>query len=401
MTSNKYPAHQVSPHVYWVGAIDWNLRDFHGYATPRGTTYNAYLVMADTVTLIDTVKAPFRDEMLARIASVVDPQKIRCLVSNHAEMDHSGCLPWLIEHIRPEQVVASAMGVKALQDHFHWTHEITAVKDGETLSLGNLTLRFMETRMLHWPDSMFSYVEEERLLFAQDGFGMHVASNERFADEIDPAILEYEAAKYFANILMPFAPRIAKVLEKVQAAGLAFDVIAPDHGPIWRHDTQWIRDKYSTWISRRALNKAVIVFDSMWQSTEAMAAEIANGLNAGGVETKLMPLSTCHRSDIATEILDAGALLVGSPTLNDQMFPTVADVLSYLKGLKPQHLLGAAFGSYGWSGAGIDEVAAALQAMKVTTVADSLKIKYVPGVQDLEQCRQWGRAIAGQMTTRQ
>jgi len=220
MEKGSFEAVRVSERVWWVGAIDWNLRDFHGYATPRGSTYNAYLVLGDTVALIDTVKAPFRDEMLARIASVLDPKKIRLIVSNHTEMDHTGCLGDVIDMVKPERVVASEMGAKALPEHYHWSHAVTPVKDGESLSLGNLTLRFMETRMLHWPDSMVTHLAEEHVLFSQDAFAMHLASNERFTDEVPSDVIEYETAKYFANILMPFSARIPKVVEKVRQQGL-------------------------------------------------------------------------------------------------------------------------------------------------------------------------------------
>ncbi|MCX5758168.1 MAG: FprA family A-type flavoprotein [Candidatus Hydrogenedentes bacterium] len=199
---------RITDDVYWVGAIDRDLRDFHGYATERGTTYNAYLVLADKVTLIDTVREPFFEEMLARIASVIDPARIDYIVSNHSELDHTGCLPQTIELVRPEKVFASSHGVKTLQAHFHRDLGVTAVEEGETVSLGNRTLTFIETRMLHWPDSMFCYMVEEELLFSQDGFGMHLASDERFADEIEPAILRSEAAKYYANILLPFSPMV-------------------------------------------------------------------------------------------------------------------------------------------------------------------------------------------------
>jgi flavorubredoxin len=219
--NSPYRAVKVTDDVWWVGAVDWNIRDFHGYRTPRGSTYNAYLIMADKITLVDTVKAPFREEMLARIADVIAPSRIDYIVSNHSEMDHSGCLPEVIAAVKPEKVIASAVGVKTLRELFPLGTELTAVKDGETLSLGNRTLTFMETRMLHWPDSMFAYLNEEELLFSQDGFGMHLATLERFDDQIDPAILGYEAATYYANIILPYSPLVLKLLEKVTAAGLS------------------------------------------------------------------------------------------------------------------------------------------------------------------------------------
>ncbi len=229
---------QISEHVYWVGAIDWAIRDFHGYLTERGTTYNAFLILADKVTLIDTVKAPFRQELLARIASVIDPARIDYIISNHAEMDHSGCLPEIIRAVQPEKVFASTLGVKALQDHFHADIALTPVKDGETLSLGNMHVSFLETRMVHWPDSMFTFLVEEGVLFSNDGFGMHLAGTVRFDDEVERAVLVHQAAKYYANILLPFSSLIAKLLEKVRGLNLDIRLIAPDHGPVWRTDAR-------------------------------------------------------------------------------------------------------------------------------------------------------------------
>jgi len=389
-----FEAVKVTDNVYWVGAVDWAISDFHGYSTDRGSTYNAYLVLADKITLIDTVRAPFTDEMLARIASVVEPGKIDYIVSNHSEMDHSGGLPRTLDAVKPEKVFASVMGVKALGRHFELSREIVAVKDGETLGLGGRELHFTETRMLHWPDSMFSYLTPEKLLFSQDAFGMHLASSERFADEIDDAVLEEESARYYANILLPFSPLVTKLLAKVKDLGIQIEVIAPDHGPVWRKDIGRMPALYATWAAQESTTKAVVTFDTMWHSTERMARAIGEGLTSGGARVKLLGLATRHRSDVATELLDAGALVVGSPTLNNQMFPTVADLLTYLKGLKPQNLIGAAFGSFGWSGEGVKLVGKQLEEMKVEPVAEPLGCKYVPKDDDLAKCTALGEEIA-------
>ena len=398
--SEAFKATKVSDHVYWVGAVDWAIRNFHGYATSRGTTYNAYLVLADKIVLMDTVKAPFKDEMLSRVSSVIDPGKIDYIISNHSEMDHSGCLSEVMELVKPEKVFASENGVKALSDHFHEQREIVAVKDGENLSLGNLTVSFMETRMLHWPDSMFSYLVEEELLFSQDAFGMHLASTERFDNEIDDEILEYEAAKYYANILLPLSSFVIRLLEKVSKLGISIKIIAPDHGPMWRKDVNKITDLYSKWAAQERVRKAVITYDTMWQSTALMARAICEGLASGGVSASVMPLGSCHRSDIATEILDAGALLVGSPTLNNNMFPTVADVMTYLKGLKPRNLIGAAFGSYGWSGEAVKQLNNILAEMKVELVGEGVKFRYVPDKDALSECYSLGALVADKLKVR-
>ncbi|MHB9026076.1 MAG: FprA family A-type flavoprotein [Armatimonadota bacterium] len=395
-----FQALSINEHVYWVGAIDRDLRDFHGYSTFRGTTYNAFLILADRVTLIDTVKAPFRDEMLARIASVIDPSRIDYIISNHAEMDHTGCLPDVIEMVKPEKVFASPNGVAALANHFHLDREIEAVKDGDTLSLGNLHCSFVETRMLHWPDSMFTFLVEDGVLFSNDAFGMHLASAERFDDEIDPDILREEAARYYANILLPYSNLVTKLLEKVGGMNLPLKLIAPDHGPLWRGDFGRVLRWYGEWAEQRPTKKAVVVYDTMWGSTEKMAHAIAEGLQAGGAEARLLSMNTVHRSDVMLEVLDAGALVVGSPTMNNNIFPTIADVLTYLKGLRPRNLVGAAFGSFGWGGEAVGQIQEILTAMKVETVAEPLKLKYVPTEEDLARCFEMGKEVAAAMMSK-
>jgi len=389
-----FQAVPIADKVYWVGAIDWSIRDFHGYSTNRGTTYNAYLVMADKPTLIDTVKAPFFDEMLGRIASICDPKSIRYVVSNHAELDHSGGLPALAALVKPEKIFASAMGVKALAAHFHWDVPVQAVKDGEKLDLGGERLACYETRMLHWPDSMFSHLEGADILFSNDGFGMHLASSARFDDETPD--WHYEAEKYYANIILPYSDIVLTLLDKFARAGLRPKMIAPDHGPIWRRDAAQIVSLWSRWAAQKPADKAVVVFDTMWGSTEKLARAVAEGLGAGGTKTVVMPLRSSHRSDVATEILEAGALLVGAPTINRQMFPSVADVLSYLKGLKRKSLLGAAFGSYGWAGEGVQQVHDALTAMSAAT-EPPVKCQYVPDAAALETARALGQRISAKL----
>ncbi|MEI7671350.1 MAG: flavodoxin domain-containing protein [Deltaproteobacteria bacterium] len=390
---NTFKAVPVAEGVWWVGAIDWNIRDFHGYQTQRGSTYNAYLVVADKITLIDTVKAPFQEEMMSRIASVIDPGKIDYIVSNHSEMDHSGALPAVIAAVNPEKVFASTVGAKTLKELFPLDRDITPVKDGETLSLGSCTLTFLETRMLHWPDSMFTYINEKELLFSQDAFGMHYASLERFADECDPALLSYEAATYYANILLPYSPLVQKLIEKVTAARLSFRIIAPDHGPIWRKETGGIIGSYAKWAAQKPEAKAVVVYATMWQSTEKMARAISEGLAAGGLHVKLMEMDATHRSDVAYELLGASVLAVGSPTLNNHLLPNIADILTYLKGLKPKNLIGAAFGSYGWSGEAVKQIEDVFAEMKIEK-AEGIRVKNVPNVELLSRCYELGKEMA-------
>lgn len=400
---NPFKALKVAEDVYWVGAIDWAVREFHGYRTSRGTTYNAFLVMGEKVTLVDTVKAPFKDELLSRIASVVDPAKIDYIISNHAEMDHSGCLPDLVALARPEKVFASAKGVEALQAHFGSDLDLVAVKDGDQVQIsgpgaegGPLTARFLQTPLMHWPDSMFSYLPERKLLFSQDAFGMHLASTERFAEDLPDWLLKEEASRYFANILLPFSGAIGKVFDRLAKAGIEATLVLPDHGPLWGAKFPLVRDWYREWAAQKPTTKAVVVYDTMWDSTELMARTVAEGLISAGARVKMVPLSGSHRSDLATELLDAGALLVGSPTLNGQLYPTVADALCYARGLKRKGLVGAAFGSYGWSGESIKHAEEGLAAMGVELVGN-LRTQYVPDGDVLEQCRSLGEQVGARI----
>jgi flavorubredoxin len=395
--SSSFQAVKVTDRLYWVGAIDWELRNFHGYATSRGSTYNAYLLVADKVILFDTVRAPFKNEMLARIASVIEPSRIDYIVSDHSEMDHSAIVPEMIALAKPEQVIVSAKGAEALREHFHIDYPFTVAKDGERMRLGNVELQFFETKLLHWPDSMFTYIADEKVLISQDMFSMHLASGERFDDQVNSEILRFEAAKYYANILMPFSGIVVRALDKLEQNHLAFDQILTDHGPIWRKQTKTVLDWYRKWGNQERGRKAVVTYDTMWHSTEAMASAIAEGLITGGIPVKVMPLAGSHRSDLATEVLEAGALVVGSPTINNQMFPTVADALTYLAGLKPRGLIGAAFGSYGWSGESTKRIVDYLTEMKVELVAEELQAKYVPDEDLLGRCIALGRLVADKL----
>jgi len=398
--SKAFEAVKLTDNVYWVGVIDWDVRNFHGYLTSLGTTYNAYLVVADKVALIDTVKEPFYDEMMARISSVIEPGRIDYIVSNHSELDHTGCLPQTIAATGAEQVFASKMGAKALACHFHDDQQITVVGDGDSLDLGGCRLSFVETRMCHWPDSMVSYLHEAELLFSQDVFGMHMASSERFADELDRTAIDREAAKYYANILMPFPSHVRKILGKLDSLGVPVGTIAPDHGPIWRtpDDAQHIINAYRLWADRPPTNKAVVLYDTMWQSTAKMARAVGQGLEAAGMTARLMSMDSCHRSDVAVELLDAGALVVGSPTMNNNIFPTIADVMTYIKGLKPRGLVGAAFGSHGWSGDAPKHLHQMLEQMGIETVSEPLMVKYVPDDSALVRCRDLGYAVGSRLS---
>lgn len=386
---------EIKDKMYWVGAVDWDIRDFHGYSTYKGTTYNAYLCMDEKITLFDTVKSNYYDELLYHIKELTDPAKIDYIVVNHVELDHSGCLPKIIELCKPEKVFCSPMGEKALRDHFH--HEdwpIQVVKTGDTISLGQKTVSFLETKMLHWPDSMFSYIKEDKLLISSDAFGQHLASTERYADQVSIGEIMTHAAKYYANILNLFAPNIQRLLTQIVEMGLDIDMIAPDHGLIWRSNPELIMSAYDRWSKRETSRKALVIYDSMWESTTKMAKAIAGAINREGVAVKMLNLAVNHRSDIMTETLDCRALVFGSPTLNNGFLPRMGDFLTYLKGLRPKGKVGAAFGSFGWSGEAVKHLNEAMEAMEIQVLDPGLKVKNVPTEADFAKCKELGAKIA-------
>lgn len=388
---------EIAKDIFSVGVIDWNIRDFHGYSTNQGSTYNAYLIMDEKVTLIDTVKREFADQLINNISQIIDPKKIDYVISNHTEMDHSGGLARVMHKVGEDKpLYCSKMGHKNISLHFHQKLNYRPVENGEELSLGKRTLSFLETKMLHWPDSMFSYAKEDKILFSSDAFGQHYAGLERFDDQIGDAIMPF-ARKYFANILLLYSPLILKLVDQVQGMGLALDMICPDHGVIWRHDPSKIINAYVEWSHQKPKRKALAIYDTMWHSTETMAEAIVEALGHEGVDAKPMHLRNCHRSDIMTEVLDAGAVIVGSPTLNNGLYPTVNDFLGYMKGLKPKNKIGAAFGSYGWSGEAVKLINRELEEMKFEVIDPGLKIQYVPDKNGLEACHELGRRIAKQL----
>jgi flavorubredoxin len=373
---------------------DWNIRDFHGYSTQFGTSYNAFLIIDEKIALIDTVKSDFADQLITNISSIIDPKKIDYVISNHTEMDHSGGLARVMHKVGEDKpLYCSKIGYKNLSLHFRQKWNYQPVENGGELSLGKRTLTFLETRMLHWPDSMFSYLKEDKILFSSDAFGQHYAGPEGFDDQIGDAIMPH-ACKYFANILLPYTPLILKLVDKVTEIGLALDMVCPDHGIIWRQDPEKIINAYVEWSLQRPKRKALVIYDTMWHSTEMMAEAITDALCEEGVDAMPMHLRNWHRSDIITEVLDAGAIIIGSPTLNNGLFPTVGDFLTYIKGLRPKNKIGAAFGSYGWSGESLKLINKELEDMKFEVIDPGVKIQYVPDDKGIEACHELGKKIA-------
>jgi len=386
--------------IYWVGAVDWNIRDMHGYNTPEGATYNAYLIVDEKIALVDTVKHGFEDELLKRIREIINPGDIDYVIANHLEMDHSSALPEVMSEANNAEIISSEKCREGLLRVYKNAREwnIKTVKTGDTLNLGRKTLAFFSAPMLHWPDSMFTYIIEDKILMPNDAFGQHIATSQRFDDEVGGfEKIRDDAAKYYANILMPFAPLILRKIDEVVKAKLVIDMIAPSHGIIWRSEPEKIINAYIEWSLFKSKDKAVIFYDTMWHSTEKIAKEIAEGLISQGIEVKLMKLRENHRSDIVAEILDAKAVFVGSPTLNNGIFPTVADTLTYIKGLKPGGKIAAAFGSYGWGGGAQEAVEKELKEAGFDVVESDLKFVYVPGEDELEKCRNFGIEIAGKI----
>ncbi len=383
---------EIAPNVYWVGSVDWNVREFHGYSTHHGTTYNAYLVVDEKVALIDAVKEDFGDDMLAKIAERIDPSKIDYIVSNHTEPDHSGEIGKVLELAPHAKVVANDKGHQGLQCYYPGNWDFQVVKTGDAISLGKNTLEFISTPMLHWPDSMFTYVPEQKLLFSMDAFGQHYATSGRFDDEVRYDELMKEAKTYYANIIMHLGNVVNKTLK--QAADLEIEMVATSHGVIWRKHIADIMAAYKDWSLFKPRPKVLVIYDSMWHSTEIMAQAISAAATREGVEVKHWLLTVNDLTDLATEILDASAIAVGSPTLNNTIMPTVASFLTYIKGLRPRNKSAVVFGSYGWSGEGVPQAKEILEQTGFEMLCEPIRCRYRPDEATLEECRAAGEELA-------
>ncbi|MFC1624462.1 FprA family A-type flavoprotein [Candidatus Omnitrophota bacterium] len=385
---------EIKKGIYWVGAIDWDLRNFHGYLTPRGSTYNAYLIIDEKIVLVDTVKSHLFREMLERIKGIIDPSKIDYIVSNHVEMDHSGSLPEMMGIAKKASLITSPNGEKGLKRHFKKDWNFNIVNTGDSIDIGKRHLKFALTPMVHWPDSMVTYVPEERLLLPNDAFGQHIATAERFDDEVGWDIVREESAKYFANIVLPYGAQVQKALEALST--LDIDMIAPSHGLIWRKNIKDIAGCYKKWANNVYDEKAVIVYDTMWHTTEKMAYVIKDVFEEKGIACVMKNLATSHISDVMSSLLEARYVCVGSPTLNNGMLPTVSAFLTYMKGLAPKNRIGIAFGSYGWGGQSIGEIEKIFEGCKFEVPIKGLKIQYVPDEDELDGLKNKIRSILNQ-----
>ena len=386
--------------IYWVGAVDWAVRDFHGDETPRGTSYNNYLILDEEVTLIDTVKFDFSDITLKNIIGVVDPATIKHIVINHIENDHATSLDRVMELTPQATIYLTEKGRRGLERFYRQLPDwnVKVVKTGDTLKIGKRTLHFLETPMLHWPDSMVTYAAEDKVLFTQDAFGQHIASSGRFDDDFinDYSLPDLEDAvvDYYANILMPFGAMIKNKIAEIQKLGWEIEMVAPDHGVIWRQDPQKVFNMYLDMANNKTDLSVAIIYDTMWQSTDKMTAPISEGIKDEGVGVKILKLRATPMSVAIKEFWKARGALIGSPTLNNIMYPTVAEYLTHLRGLRPKNRLVGAFGSYGWGGGAVKEIYEEFKRMGLEAVEPGMQLLYRPSFEDEKNCYEFGRNFA-------
>ena len=373
---------KLRDNVYWVGGIDWDLRNFHGYITQRGSSYNAYLITGEKNILIDNVKSYLYEQLIERISKIIDPHKIDVIIQNHVEMDHSGSLPELLKLNPGVEIITSPNGEKGLQFHYKENWNFRAVKNDERINIGGKNYQFVLTPMVHWPDNMVTYSHDDKILFSNDAFGQHIASSERFDEDYPFDIMMEEARKYYANIVLPYGEQVKKVLPAVESLGP--DIIAPSHGLIWKKHIPDIIREYKRWSANVTEKKGVIVYDTMWKSTEMIAYAILKAFELTGIPVKMLNLQHNHISDIMTDLIDSEYICVGSPTLNNNILPSIAAFLTYMKGLAPKERTGLAFGSYGWGG---QSVAILEQYMKECKfeLLPSIREQYIPGKERLAE----------------
>jgi len=390
---------EIKKGVYWVGVVDWGLRQFHGHelSTHRGSTYNAYLILDEKAVLVDTVWAPFADRLIDNIREVIDPGKIDIVVANHSEMDHSGALPAVMRAAPNAKLVVSKRGADSVPGHFHREWDLQPVGTGDRIGIGDSELVFVEAPMLHWPDSMFTYLTGRNVLMPNDAFGQHYASAFRFNDQVNQEELFEEALKYYVNILTPFSDRVLKKIDEVLALELPVEMIAPSHGIIWRNDPLQIVRRYQEWARQQPQPRAVILYDTMWNGTRRMAEAIGDGLADVDVDYKILHMAVTDRNDALVEVFRARTIAIGSPTLNNGLLPTISPILIDLKGLKFKNKLGAAFGSYGWSGESPKLIEKHFADCGIPVIREGIRCKWQPTAEDLNACRAFGREI-GQAT---
>jgi len=388
---------KISDTVSWVGKIDWELNRFHGdeYSTHKGSSYNSYLIRDEKTVLIDTVWAPFSKEFVANLKKEIDLNKIDYIIANHSEIDHSGALAELMEEIPDTPIYCTKNGAKILKGHHHKDWNFVEVKTGDTLDIGKNKLIFVEARMLHWPDSMMTYMSGENILFSNDAFGQHYASELMYNDKVDNDELYDEALKYYANILTPFSKFVVNKIEEVVALNIPIEMICPSHGIIWRDNPLQIVNKYMDWAKNYQENQIAIVYDTMWNGTRRMAEAIAEGIKSKDkdVDIKLFNCAKRDKNDIITEVFKSKMILVGSSTINSGILTATAGILEMIKGMKFTNKKAAAFGSYGWSGEAVKIITEQLKEAKFDVVNDGIRELWNPDEEALERCREFGRNL--------
>ncbi len=389
---------KITNSVTWVGKVDWELKEFHGheYSVRRGTSYNSYLVRDEKVALIDTVWAPFAKEFVRNLNNEIDIQKIDYVIAQHGEIDHSGALCELMRQIPDKPVYCTQNAIRSLKGQFHIDWNFVPVKTGDVLEIGAKKLIFVEAPMLHWPDSMFTYLTGENILFPNDAFGQHYATELLYNDLVDQCELFEEAIKYYANILTPFSPLVIKKISEVLGFNLPVDLICPSHGVIWRDDPTQIVKKYLEWADAYKENRILIVYDTMWNGTRLMAESIAKGITEQdkSVTVKLMNAAIEDKNDIITDIFRAKLVLIGSPTINNGYSHAIAGLLEMMKGLKFKEKRAAAFGSYGWSGEAVAQLTNALKGAGFDVISDGLRLMWMPDSEAIAKCVALGKTLA-------
>lgn len=390
---------KVKNNVDWVGKIDWELRKFHGneYSTNKGSTYNSYLIREEKNILVDTVWKPFAREYVENLKKEIDIEKIDYVIVNHAEIDHSGSLPELMSQIPDTPIYCTKNAIKSIQGHFHKDWNFNPVKTGDSIDVGNgKSLVFVEMQMLHWPDSMACYLTKDNILFSNDAFGQHYASEFMFNDLVDQNELFAECIKYYANILTPFSPLVEKKINEILEMKIPIDVIATSHGVIWRDNPTQIVEKYMAWAKNYQENQITLLYDTMWDGTKIMAENIAEGIKTkdGRVNIKLFNISKTDKNDIMTEIFKSRIILVGSPTINKGISVATAGILEEIEGLRFKNKKAAAFGTYGWSGGSIDKINTALEKSGFKIINKGIKSLWNPDSNCIENCKSFGSEIA-------
>ena len=386
---------QITKDVFSVGVIDWNMRNFHGntFITKNGVTYNSYLINDNEPALIDVVHKGFEDEFIKNILEIISPEKIKHVILNHLEPDHSGAIEYMAKVLKNAKFYGTAKLKEGLLKYYDLNIEINVVKTGDKINLGNNTLTFVEVPMVHWPDSMITYCPEKKILFSNDAFGQHIATNKTFTDEIKQDILWQEVAKYYANILWPLGPMIEKSVNNLLTMNLPIDFVAPSHGLVWKSNINKVIEKYLSWTKNEVKNKVVVVYETMWGSTQIMAREIVRALTNNNIEVKMFDIAKTDFAEVAYEMLEAKAFVIGSSTHDNEMLAYIAGYMHFLKGMKPKNRIAVSFGSFGWAGGAVKEIATNLSSFGIEVI-DQISAKFKPNKEEIEKCYQAGEKLS-------